>query len=158
MFKKNTHAMLTNAFLIAQWSCYARLIYMFYIRIMIVETLCSPLKQTYCCELSVSNELLLLQAGRNHNRVLMLLLQRSQCRLSHTGDGFCLRGRRRAAQWRVSPATWLSWGQSVQQQAMLERCTPSRASWPGTLRCDSQEDSTRHPGDVQRMFVKKIEN
>lgn len=149
--------MLTIAYLIAQWSCYAKInlhvLYQNYDCWYIVQSLKANLL-LWAIGIWL-NELPLLQAGRNHNRVLMLLLQRSQCRLSHTGDGFCLRGRRRAAQWRVSPATWQSWGQSVRQQAMSERCTPSHASWPGTLRCDSQEDSTGHPGDAQTMFVRK---
>lgn len=82
----------------------------------------------------------------------VFFLQRSRCQWSHTGDGFCLRGHRRAARWRASLETWLSWGQSAQRRAMSEQCTPSRANWPGTLHCDSPEDSTRHPGDKQRRF------
>lgn len=79
-------------------------------------------------------------------------LRRSRCQLSHTVDGFCQQGHQRAAQWRAFLATWLSWGRSVQWQARSERCTPSRASWPGTLHCDSPGDSTRHPGDTKTMF------
>lgn len=46
-----------------------------------------------------------------HEFVKLLLVffsQRSRCRWSHTGDGFCLQGRQRAEQWRASPETWLS--------------------------------------------------
>lgn len=84
---------------------------------------------------------------------LNVFLQRSRCRSSRTGDGFCQQGHQRAAQWKAFPETWLSWVQSVQWQAMSEKCTPSRANWPGTLHCDSPEDSTRHPRDMQRTYT-----
>lgn len=90
--------------------------------------------------------------------ILVFFLQRSRHRWSHTGDEFCLQGHRRAAQWRASLETWLSWGQSVQWRAMWQRCSPSRVNWPGTLHCDSPGDSTRHPGDMRRKLMKTIWN
>lgn len=47
-------------------------------------------------------------------QISVVFLPRSRCQWSHTGDGFCQRDHRRGAQWRASPETWLSWGQSVQ--------------------------------------------